>query len=421
MKSLRLFLLLPLLAACGMHPANEQPEATQSIPVLPAATQSLEEEYDATTPPAGTADTTIPPSPTPLAATFPDPETYTWRQIAGELEKPLGLAHAGDARLFILEQPGRIHILQDGQLLPAPFLDIRSRVQDDASERGLLGLAFHPQYAQNGFFYINYTGQGGATIIARFEVGEDPDQADPQSEQILLRIDQPYANHNGGGLAFGPDGRLYIGTGDGGSGGDPQGYAQNPDSLLGKMLRIDVDHGTPYAIPGDNPFSQGGGASEIWALGLRNPWRFSFDQANGDLTIADVGQDKWEEVNILPASAPPGANFGWNLREGSHIFASETTETLLDPVAEYDHSQGCSITGGHVVRGSSLPEWNGIYLFGDFCSGTIWGLLQSPEGSWQMKSLFETDFQISSFGQDPSGGVYLLDYNGTLHQLEAKP
>lgn len=421
MKSFRFFLLLPLLAACGVLGMDDLPNATQPAPVVLPTTEPMQEEASADAPTANPVNPVIHPSATPPAASFPDPESYTWRQIVSGLDKPLGLTHAGDERLFILEQPGLIRILREGQLLPVPFLDIRSLVQDDASERGLLGLAFHPQFAQNGFFYVNYTGRGGETIIARFRVEENPDLADPESEQILMRIAQPYANHNGGGLAFGPDGRLYIGTGDGGSGGDPQGNAQDPNSLLGKMLRIDVDQGNPYAIPGDNPFSQGGGALEVWALGLRNPWRFSFDQANGDLTIADVGQDQWEEVNILSASTPPGVNFGWNLREGRHNFAGEGSQALLDPVAEYDHSQGCSITGGHVVRGEVLPEWNGVYLFGDFCRGTIWGLLQGPDGSWQMNTLFQMEFQISSFGEDSLGGVYVVDYNGALYQLEAKP
>jgi glucose/arabinose dehydrogenase len=237
--------------------------------------------------------------------------------VVGGLAKPIGLANAGDGsnRLFVIEQAGVIRILQNGLLTPEPFLDIRAQVGSQANEQGLLGLAFHPKYAKNGYFYVNYTDLQGDTVIARFSVSaSDPQRADPTSEKRLLAVDQPYPNHNGGQVIFGPDGYLYLGLGDGGSGGDPAGNGQSRATLLGKILRIDVDKGDPYAIPPDNPFAQGGGRAEIWAYGLRNPWRFSFDRLTGDLYIADVGQNQWEEIDWLPAGQS-GANLGWDVFE----------------------------------------------------------------------------------------------------------
>jgi glucose/arabinose dehydrogenase len=358
------------------------------------------------------------PPPFPSVTQFPEASSYRWTLMAEGLQKPLDITHAGDDRLFIVEQSGIIRVLQDDQMLPSPFLDIRDRVNDDASERGLLGLAFHPNYAGNGFFFVNYTGQGGHTVVSRFQVSSNPNQADPDNELILLRIQQPYANHNGGGVKFGPDGMLYIGTGDGGSGGDPQGNGQSLDTLLGKILRIDVDGEEPYIIPSDNPLIGKDGLPEIWAYGLRNPWRFSFDRSTGDLYIADVGQNMWEEINFQPAGSPGGTNYGWNLREGGHPFASQTTEGLIDPVAEYSHELGCSVTGGVVVRDPSLPTWNGVYIYGDYCTGIIWGVLQTEDSQWKDKQLFDTDMSIASFGEDASGQIYLADYRGSIYRLE---
>jgi glucose/arabinose dehydrogenase len=280
-----------------------------------------------------------------------------------------------------------------------------------------LGLAFHPDYFSNGKFFVNYTGENGETVISRFQVSNQLDLADPDSELVILRLQQPYANHNGGGLKFGPDGMLYIGTGDGGSGGDPLGNGQRLDTLLGKILRIDVDREQPYDIPLDNPYVSGGGLPEIWAYGLRNPWRFSFDRISGDLFIGDVGQNVWEEINYQPAGSPGGENYGWNLREGSHPFSSEITTGLIDPVAEYPHDFGCSVTGGVVVRSPSLPSWNGVYLYGDYCTGIIWGLLQTEDGFWEASQLFTTPFTISSFGEGFDGEVFVLDYFGAIYQL----
>ena len=339
----------------------------------------------------------------------------------------MDIQNAGDGtgRLFIVEKGGRILILKDGELLPAPFLDISPKVDSRNTEQGLVGLAFHPDYAQSGFFFVNYIDRNGNTVIARFSVSaNNPDQADPGSETDLLHVNQPFANHNGGGLAFGPDGYLYIGLGDGGSGGDPMGNGQNLQTLLGKLLRIDVDHGNPYAIPGDNPYVNGGGLPEIWAYGLRNPWRFSFDRLSGNLFIGDVGQDRWEEVDFVPKGTPGGLNFGWNYFEGNHPYKGQPPASVqfTSPVAEYSHADGCSITGGNVYRGSALPEWQGIYLYGDYCSGSVWGIIPGDGSAMMDKLLFSTGAQITSFGVDESGEVYMTDYKtGSVLELTKRP
>lgn len=353
--------------------------------------------------------------------TLPNPGDSQWAPVADELVKPVDLQSAGDERLFVVEQRGWIRIIADGELLPEPFLDLSKYITDRESEQGLLGLAFHPNYAENGLFFVNYTDRFGNTVITRFIVSPDPDLADLDSLRVVLRFNQPYPNHNGGGIAFGPDGDLYIGTGDGGSGGDPLGNGQRLDTLLGKLLRINVDAADPYAIPPDNPFSSEDTLPEIWAYGLRNPWRFSFDRLTGDLYIGDVGQSQWEEINYLPVGSLGGANFGWNFREGAHPYSGDSTEDLVDPIAEYDHGQGCSVTGGVVVRDPSLPAWDGVYLYGDYCSGTIWGLLPAADGGWQNAVLFNTEYRISAFGEDQAGRVYLVDYEGGIYRLERVP
>jgi glucose/arabinose dehydrogenase len=376
-------------------------------------------------PELGTTETSEPGTLLPDSVrTFPDPSKYAWSLIATDLNKPLGFTHAGDhsGRSFILEQPGVIWVYQNGERLSTPFLDIRDRVEDSQNEQGLLGLAFHPDFKGNGFFYVNYTGKGGDTRISRFQISGDGNIADPGSEKLLLQIKQPYANHNGGHLLFGPDGYLYIGTGDGGSGGDPQGNAQNTNSLLGKLLRIDVDHGDPYAVPGDNPYIGGGGRPEIWAIGLRNPWRYTFDRATGNFYIGDVGQNAWEEISFLEAGHPGGANFGWNFLEASHAYGGSPPEDviMIPPIWEYNHAQGCSVTGGISYRGS-MPEWQGIYVYGDFCSGTVWGLLQNAEGVWQNMILYQTVVNITSFGEDEFGELYMVGRNGSVYMLEPNP
>lgn len=340
------------------------------------------------------------------------------------LDQPLYLTHAGDGRLFIVEKEGAIRMVQDGRLLDEPFLDIRDRVNADSSERGLLSVAFHPDYARNGRFFVNYTNLAGNTAVSAFQVGGSPNQADPGSESILLTIRQPYANHNGGQLQFGPDGYLYVGMGDGGSGGDPQGNGQNPATLLGALLRLDVDQATAtaqYGIPTDNPFvADAAKLPEIWATGLRNPWRFSFDRTTGDLLIADVGQNQWEEVNFLPAGSPGGSNFGWNIMEGTHCYDRNTCDQtgLVLPVIDYRHEQGrCSITGGYVYRGSQFPTLGGVYFFGDYCSGEIWGMTAGEDGRFSAQVLYRSPSRIASFGEDAAGELYVVDISGGIYQI----
>ena len=370
-------------------------------------------------PPTTISDTPLPtqtsPTGTPAGTTtFPDPGAFTWQLILDGLQRPVDLQPDGSGRLFVIEKPGRIRILENDQLVDAPFLDITDRVGSGGNEQGLLGLAFHPQYAQNGRFFVNYTDKSGKDTIARFQVSSDPNVADPNSEVKLLSIDDPFPNHNGGVLAFGPDGYLYAGLGDGGSAGDPFGNGQNTKALLGKILRLDVDSAEPYAVPADNPFG-----NEVWAYGLRNPWRFSFDKSTGDLYIGDVGQNAWEEIDFLPAGSPGGTNFGWNFREGAHDYKGGGPAGMLDPVAEYSHQEGgCSVTGGYVYRGS-MSEWNGIYLYADYCSGLMWGLINS-NGTWQSQPLFDLDVTITSFGQDTAGELYILSDSGGVFRLVRK-
>ena len=400
-----------IAGACSVLP-SPSPAPTQP-PTATVTNTPLPPTSTITALPSPTHTATAVPTP-PDVTSFPDPNGYTWSEVVSGLSRPIGLTSAGDGsgRLFIIEQPGRILIHDEMGLQETPFLDIRDRVNNKGSEQGLLGLAFHPDYAENGTFFVSYTGMNGASVISRFEVSSNPDQADGESESILLTIPQPYKNHNGGQILFGPQGYLWIAIGDGGSAGDPQGNAQNLDNLLGKLLRLDISQ-APYAIPEENPFG-----NEIWAYGLRNPWRFTFDPANNDLYIADVGQAKWEEINFLEADTMAGSNFGWNYREGNHEFQGTPPEglALIDPVAEYDHSLGCSVSGGAVYRGSLLA-WQGIYLYGDFCSGRVWGLLQTPSGEWQNELLYQGDHRIAAIDQDESGEVYLVDLQGTIFKL----
>ncbi len=349
--------------------------------------------------------------------------------LVSGLARPVAISHAGDGsnRLFITLQGGQIVIFDGTELLPEPFLDITTLVSC-CGERGLLSVAFHPIYASNGFFYINYTDNSGNTVIARYTVSADPNVADPDSAAVLLTISQPFGNHNGGQLQFGPDGYLYIGMGDGGSAGDPQNNAQNLNTLLGKMLRIDVDSGFPYAIPPDNPFVGVIDAlDEIWALGLRNPWRFSFDRLTGDLFIGDVGQNSWEEVDFQPATSSGGENYGWRLMEGNHCFNPPVDcddGTLALPILEYDHSLGCSITGGYLYRGTQSPQFQGTYLYADYCSGRIWGAKADASGGWITNELLDTDFLITTFGEDEAGEIYFAHYapaNGAIYRIVTLP
>ncbi|MEZ4714360.1 MAG: PQQ-dependent sugar dehydrogenase [Caldilineaceae bacterium] len=354
------------------------------------------------------------------------------------LTRPVFVTHAGDGsgRLFIVEQVGRIRIVQDSVLLERPFLDLEEQINDSGNEQGLLGLAFAPNYVESGYFFVNYTDTQGDTMIARFQVSAaDPNLADPASEFAVLQLEQPARNHNGGMLAFGPDGYLYIGAGDGGGSGDRYGNGQDPETLLGAMLRIDVtsDPTTPYTIPADNPWvnqdwpTADGDAvdvrDEIWAVGLRNPWRYSFDRATGDLWIGDVGQRQFEEVNFVPAAAlAPGAvqpfNFGWPILEGAHCYQSDECDAngLDAPIFEYEHSGHCSVTGGYVYRGVQYAELQGAYLFGDYCSGAIWATTPSTEG-WRTEIVLQSGIQISSFGEDEKGELYLTAFDGAVYQI----
>jgi glucose/arabinose dehydrogenase len=370
-------------------------------------------------------------------------------QVAAGLVSPVHITHAGDGsgRLFIVEQAGRVKILQGGSI-SGVFLDIVDRVLPPASsEQGLLSVAFPPSYGDGiKHFYVYYTNKNGDNQLSRFSIGPNPDQADPNSEEVLLVIPHPnHTNHNGGQLAFGADGYLYIGTGDGGGGGDPQGNAQNLKSLLGKLLRIDVDpllpiptahkvylpsiarqlsgSGEPrrYLIPSDNPFLNDPKARpEIWAFGLRNPWRFSFDRQSGDLWIGDVGQNSWEEIDYQPINSQGGENYGWNILEGEACYADPNCDPagFTPPVKVYPHASGnCSVTGGMVYHGAAQPALKGIYFYGDYCTGSLWGLRWENE-AWQNSLLLDTPYNIASFGENEAGELFLADLSsGAIYQV----
>lgn len=343
------------------------------------------------------------------------------------MQRPLYITSAGDGtgRLFLVQQGGRILVMNAGDYVVSDFLNLSELVTWDANaggytERGLLGLAFHPEYATNGLFYVNYTDRQGTSVVAEYRVSaDDPNRADPSSARILLQQPQPFFNHNGGHMDFGPDGYLYISIGDGGSANDPLATGQNPDDWLGSLLRIDVHAAEGYAIPDNNPFVNGGGAPEVWNYGLRNVWRFSFDRATGDLYIADVGQNEWEEVNFQPADSPGGENYGWNAYEGTHVFAQRVSaENAVMPFAEYNHSEGCSVTGGYVYRGEAIPSLQAVYLYSDYCTGTIWMAYRDNALNWQTNAvLLEAGAQVSSFGEDEAGELYIIDYSGRLFKL----
>lgn len=342
---------------------------------------------------------------------------------------PVAIAHAGaDARLFVVERGGSIRIIHgDGTIDPVPFIDISGLITA-GGERGLLGLAFHPDYAENGYFFVNYTDLDENTVIARFTVSDsDPDIADAETREVILSIDQPYSNHNGGDLKFGPDGYLYIGTGDGGSSGDPENNAQDLSSLLGKMLRIDIDSGSPYSIPSGNPYVEDAEvANEIWASGLRNPWRFSFDRETGDMWIADVGQNNIEEINFIPSGSGAGMNFGWRCYEGEESFNTENCEpegVYQFPLYQYYHStdNGCSVTGGFVYRGEEFPSLDGYYFFTDYCNDMLYSLHDSS-GEWVLTDHGQfAGNNFSTFGEDQNGEIYVAGISsGTVYKLTAE-
>ena len=361
----------------------------------------------------------------------------TWPSISvtpleQKFDTPIQVTHAGDGsgRLFVIDRGGTIHIIDNGTLLETPFLDISNRITTRV-ECGLLSMAFPPNYAEEGYFLVYYNHKdnlvgpeevGCDSVVARFTLTADDNVADPDSEADILVVDQPYSNHNGGQIAFGPDGLLYVGLGDGGSANDPQGYGQNPASLLGKMLRLEVGATGGYSIPSTNPFLNSAAIrDEIWAIGLRNPWRFSFDRTTGDLYIADVGQGSYEEINRQPVSSLGGENYGWNIMEGAHCFAppqqcSQSNLTL--PIWEYDHSQGdFSVTGGYVYRGADYLGMQGIYLYGDFVSGRIWGL-QQYGSQWMNRELLKINDSIAAFGEDEAGNLYVIGFNSDIYRIQ---
>jgi glucose/arabinose dehydrogenase len=353
------------------------------------------------------------------------PVPVALQDVATGLDLPVYLtAPPGDPRLFIVEKGGAIRVVAGGTLLPTPFLDLTGRVST-GSEQGLLGLAFDPAYATSGRFYVHYTDPAGTTTLSSFRVSAgSPDQADPASETVLLTAEQPFDNHNGGQILFGPDGMLYLGLGDGGSGGDPGGRGQSLADLLGDILRVDVGDGTSYTVPSDNPFVAVAGARpEVWSYGLRNPWRFSFDPASGDLYIADVGQNAWEEVDVATAAsgAGRGANFGWNATEGRHCFADPGCDPAgyALPVLEYSHAEGCSITGGYVYRGAAIPALQGHYFYGDYCSGWVRSFrFQDGQATEPYQwSTLAPGGPVTSFGQDAQGELYLLTAGGRVSRI----
>ncbi len=365
-------------------------------------------------------------APAPVNTPAPEPTYNTpkveLKEVATGFAKPItivGTGSASDTRLFVVEQDGQIRYVKDGK--PATFLDISSKVKTGA-EMGLLGLVFHPDLGSKPYFYINYIDKNQNTIVARYALKSDG-TADTGSEKTILRLAQPYPNHNGGGLAFGPDGYLYIGLGDGGKGGDPQHRAQNPNELLGKMLRIDVNSGDPYSSPKDNMFPDGkGGRAEIWAMGLRNPWRFSFDRKTGDLYVADVGQIEWEEVNFQAAGSKSSTqNYGWRCYEGSHEFKTsgcEDASKYISPIIEYGHTEDrCSVTGGYVYRGVKFPALAGKYFYGDFCGGQLY-YAERVSGEWKTTLASKTALRITTFGEDNTGNLFLASYKtGTIYEI----
>ena len=437
-----------LLAACNTASPTPAPQAT-AVPTSAAVATptAAEAEVEVTAAPAEEAteapveEATAVPAEEPAAEATDDGRVAaptfdpTVNQIALEpflegFDQPLFLTHAGDesGRIFVVEKAGTIRIVVDGAAVETPFLDITDRVTTAGNEQGLLGLAFPPNYTESGYFFVHYSDLDGNTAISRFQVDPaNPDVADPASEFFVLQIEDPAQNHNGGMLLFGPDDYLWIGMGDGGGGGDTFGNGQNPDTLLGKMMRLDVtsDPSVPYVIPPDNPWvnADWNGVDvrdEVWAIGLRNPWRYSFDRHTGDLWIADVGQNVYEEVNYNVEGTQGGINYGWPIMEGLHCFeAGDCDQTGLQlPVFEYDHSQGCSITGGYVYRGGEYPMLQGVYLFGDYCSGTIWATIPNPDGSWNTTEMLTADARISSFGEDENGELYVTDLSsGTIYRV----
>lgn len=411
--SLILALLVVAVAACGNGPVPSG--------VGPSTAST----------PAATSDSTPAPTPTDTAAPTAagwDPKAVTigFSSIASVPGRPLAIADAGDGsgRLFVAEQGGKVYILEGETVASVPFLDLSGQVSG-GSEQGLLGIAFHPDFPVDNRVFLDYTDRAGDTVVSSFAVAAgSPDTVVPGSEVVILTVDQPYPNHNGGTIAFGPDGYLYVALGDGGSGGDPQNRAQSLDTLLGKILRIDVDDtsgGRNYGIPASNPFAGSGARDEIWLYGLRNPFRFSFDRATGDLWIGDVGQNAWEEVDVARAGAG-GINFGWRVMEGAHCFSPSSgcsTNGLEMPVVEYGRGSGCAIIGGNVYRGSAYPVLRGGYVFSDVCTGLTWGLDAGAGGPQALVQIAEAPGGIAGYGEDESGELYAAGLDGQVYRVTA--
>ncbi len=360
-----------------------------------------------------------------VPATLAEQPDLAVEQIATGLDMPVGLANAGDNRLFIVLQRGQIVIWDGTQVLPTPFLDLKSLgIVSCCGEQGLLDIAFHPRYRENGVFFVSYVDRTGDLDIVRYKVlPGDPNLADGGSAAPILRIaHRDFNMHYSGNLVFGPDGYLYIGVGDGGGQGDPNNNAQNLSRYLGKILRLDIDSNVPYAIPPDNPFrNRAGVLTEIWDYGLRNPWRFTFDRETGDLFIADVGQSNYEEVDFEPASSIGGVNYGWRNMEATHCFNPQINCDISRPtlpILEYSHGNGnCSITGGYRYRGAGFPNMRGIYFYGDFCSGNIWGATPEADDTWSTHLFLTTGFNITSFGEDSAGELYFTNHKGSVYRL----
>jgi glucose/arabinose dehydrogenase len=361
---------------------------------------------------------------------LPTGEGVRLLEIASGLNVPLYLtAPPGDlTRLFIVDKTGTIRIVKDGTLLPTPFLDISGQVSG-GSEQGLLGLAFPPDYASTGRFVVHYTDTAGDTRVSVFQVTANADIADGSTEQVILTADQPFTNHNGGQIAFGPDGFLYLGLGDGGGSGDPEGRGQDLSELLASILRVDVQSGTSYTVPPDNPFvgQQPASRPEVWSYGLRNPWRFSFDRANGDLYIADVGQNNLEEVDVAPAASGggKGVNYGWSIMEGNQCYGGGQCDQtgLTSPTFQYGHAEGCSIIGGYVYRGSAVPALQGLYFYGDFCQRWVHSFRYQDGTAAEVTNwpALRTTSSLTSFGEDAAGELYVLESGGRVSKIVAGP
>ena len=453
-RRLALICLLFLLVACGVEediatppiaPANttaptkapaESSDAPADAPTAEAVViDTTEDESDSASPDAteepadepAEAPTEVPAEPIEVPVTYPPAANLVpgiqLVQVTGGLWNLTNMSHAGDDRIFITGQGGVVWIVQNNIILDDVFIDISDKTDlTDANERGLLDIEFHPNYAENGYFYLNYTDLDGDTVVSRFSVSADnPNRADPSSELIIMTVKQPYNNHNSGHMEFGPDGYLYIAMGDGGSGGDPDNNGQDTGTLLGSILRIDVDSAEPYAIPADNPFVNNDDVrNEIWAYGVRNPWGFFFDEMTGDLYFADVGQNMWEEINFQPAGVG-GQNYGWNLLEGFNCYleAGCSSDNTTLPVFEYSHELGaCSVTGGAIYRGDQYPQMHGNYFFGDLCLGAIWAMVSNGDGTFSTAQLDVPYVSSVTFNTDAFGNMYVGDRGtDTLWQI----